>query len=141
VTLTEVRAVLSGAFKLVLGAQRTGRQVEELAIYVADLTEPLGFTLARAIHAAKRGPDPAAFFRPSPRHARPRAPFIVGLKDRDELAKIAATAGESFESATTELHAAPRLHHVRILIVALGEVEVMHLSDPNRDPRAWVKAS
>jgi hypothetical protein len=48
------------AFARLLRAQRLGT-IEEIVLYAADLTNPLGLALARAVHVAKLGPDPGRF--------------------------------------------------------------------------------
>src|ERR1700679_3690346 len=55
---------LKGAFAGLLRDQRTGRPIEELVLYLADLTTQHGRALAQALHAAKLLPDPAVLLNP-----------------------------------------------------------------------------
>ena len=116
----EAWAALKGAFARLLRAQRTGRPLEEVALYLAELTTPHGLALARAIHAAKLGPDPERFRRPQ--HER----VTVGVLTVEEMVTAATNAGPLFEHAAVELRGAPPPHHVRVLF-ATERAEVVHL--------------
>ena len=116
----EAWAALKGAFAKLLRAQRTGRPLEEVALYMAELTTPQGLALAQAIHAAKLGPDPEWFRRPQ--HQR----VSVGVLTAEELVTVATNAGPLLERAAVELRGAPLPDHVRVLFAA-ERAEVVHL--------------
>ena len=118
---------LADGFAKLLRAQRPGRPVEEVALYMADLTAPNGIAFARKLHAARLGPDPSALFGPACHLTpRPSAPLTLGLLTAEEMVGVAESAGPSFERAAQRLREVPPRLHVRVLLVA-DRVDVAHI--------------
>ncbi len=102
-------AALRGAFARLLRVQRTGRPVEEVALYMAELATPRGIALAQAIHGARLGPDPALFSDPE------RQRVSVGLLTAKEMVGVVTNAAPLFEGAVVELHCVPPPRHVHLV--------------------------
>jgi len=114
---------------------RPGEPLERLGIYIADLTEPLGMQLSRAIYVAGHGPDPDSYLRPtSTRSLPPRAPFIVASISADNLTQIVARAGGTFARAAQELRRKPPADHARVLMAAGETAEVFHFPGASHWP-------
>jgi hypothetical protein len=97
------------AFARLLRAQRLGT-VEEVVLYAADLTSPLGLALARAVHEAKLGPDPALFDG--------RCAITMSVMTLNATVRV-TSAEPAIAGALEELRRlAPAPHHVRALLVA-----------------------
>jgi hypothetical protein len=113
---------LKAAFTGLLRAQREGRPIEELALYLAELTTPHGLALAQAIHAAKLGPDPALLLDPE------RKRVSVGMLTAEEMVSAATHAGPLLKQAAVELRFVPPTRHIRVLFAA-EETRVAHLHE------------
>ncbi len=119
VSALELWTSLERIFAEVLAARREGR-FDDIALCVADLTSPLGFALAQAVHAEKRGPDPAALKDSG-------ALFTVAVLKDDEIRRIVAMAVPAIACAAAELNEALEPHHVRVLMGVTEKAVVLDL--------------
>ncbi len=114
-------ACLAGLFGSLL-RERAGRPVERLALYVADLRDPVGLAMGRALHAVGIGSHPGS-----------AKPVAFGLLSAEEMEAVVSIAGPMFVTAALRLRHAPPPGHVRIVVAfkeaAVHAVDAAHIEE------------
>ena len=102
---------------------------EDLAVYLLDLLDPVGFTVAHALRARCGHPDPAGAIRAAFGSTPPRRPLAFGVMGSSRLAEIVDPLAPLLAGVAAELRTPPRPLCARALVVAgIGaEVAPIHL--------------
>jgi hypothetical protein len=79
------------------------RMLDEIAVFVIDLLDPLGYALGSALRAQCNAPDPAALIRDAFGESAPIRPIMLGMMKPAKLADLAERVAPGFEGVAAQL--------------------------------------
>jgi hypothetical protein len=115
------RSTLAAVLRDVLRRTASTLYSDRAALYVAQLTDPDGFSLAERVHAQVPGPDPEVLLDRA-RARLLRVPFMPGAAPVETLARILETLGADAGTAALRAWAVREAH-------ASGAVPVVFVQD------------